>query len=452
MSDAELERLREQCERGLEVAVAAGADEAEVVAAYATGGSIAFEKNDLNIAISDDETNFGVRVIKDGAVGFATSNDPKTLTDTVNDALIIAGASIADPFNRLASPRDIDAVAGLYDERVAATDVAEITEMGADTLLRARERDARISIDSGGVSAASSCRAIRSTTGVVAAERSSSLSCNLFGMAVDGDSVGSFVVDSQAQRGREGFEALLERCADRFVDKAVGALHPGAGESYRGVVLFTPEAAASLLFGNLLDMMGPSGIRKGKSPLGGKLGETIASPLLTIVDDGTVDGAIGSSSFDREGLPHQPTTLVGGGVFENILYNHYEALAAGHEAGSTGHATGGSGSLPLVGGSRLVVAAGDTTLDDILRDAGRVVIVTRFSGSNDGVTGDFSGVVKAGFLHEAGEKRPISETLISGNLLDVYRDIVAVSEESELLQGRHRVPYVLADGISVTAG
>lgn len=447
----DLDTLNSHAERLLDAGRAHGADHVEVAGEWATGAVVDFEKNDINVASSDDEATFGVRVMSEGRVGFATTNDPKQLEATLADAVAIARVSVADPNNELPLPRPITPVEGLHDPAVGATGVDVVTGMAAGLLSRAKEHDARVSIDSGRVSAAYVNRIIASTRGVRAAESTSSMSCGLFGMAVDGDSVGSFIAESHASRHREGFDALLDRCARRFAEKAIGALDPRPTESFKGAVLFTPEAAASLLIGNLLQMAGASSMRKEKSPLCGRLGEAIASPKLTILDASTTPGMIGSTSFDREGMPRAPLPFVEKGVFAGVAYDHYEARCAGLSE-STGHASGGASMRPTASFGRLEIEAGDRSLEDIVRDVGKTILVTRFSGSTDNVTGRFSGVVKAGFLLDGGERIPIAETLIAGNILDALRDIAAVSSDTETFGGGSPVPYFLVDGISVTAG
>jgi PmbA protein len=84
-----------------------------------------------------------------------------------------------------------------------------------------------------------------------------------------------------------------------------------------------------------------------------------------------------------------------------------------------------------------------------------VVWVGRFSGSSNPVTGDFSGVVKNGFLIEGGEgndRRPIRETMIAGNLFETMMRIEALSADRRLLGGTALLPSIRIGAISVTSG
>lgn len=446
------EELLAQCQEAKNRALESGADEAEVIAAWGTSQAVEFEKNDLQLAISDDETVYGVRIIKDKRLGFASTNDHASLSATIADAFSLAAASLPDELHGLPEAHEATAIEGLYHEDAAAVGVGDVTGLGAQLLNRVRDLDGRVSIDSGSVGAGQGARAIASSKGVAAHTRGSQVSCYLFGMAVDGDEVGSFAVAGNGSRGFAGFKEKIDLCADQFVEKTLGALHPGKGSSYLGDVLFSPEATSSLIVGNLLGMLNTSAIRKGKSPMAGKVDEVIAASALTLIDDPTVPGELDSSVFDREGQPRRKQVIIDQGRLLALPYNHYEAVAAKIKGGSTGHAAGGAENLPGVSFGRVQMSPGEDKLADLLNTAKPTIIVTRFSGSTNGVTGEFSGVVKAGFLVERGEKRPITEVLIAGNLLELYQNINAVSQETERIYGRVAYPWVRASGVSVTAG
>lgn len=91
-------------------------------------------------------------------------------------------------------------------------------------------------------------------------------------------------------------------------------------------------------------------------------------------------------------------------------------------------------------------------MSDMTSGDGPVVWVGRFSGSSNPVTGEFSGVVKNGFLFENGRKRPLRETLIAGDLFDVLGRVIAISAERRLIEGARLLPAIRVGGVSVTAG
>jgi len=98
------------------------------------------------------------------------------------------------------------------------------------------------------------------------------------------------------------------------------------------------------------------------------------------------------------------------------------------------------------------MAGGDEAAAALEARAGRALVVPRFAGRVEMATGEFSGVVKGGFLVGSGDRVPVEETMISGNLYDVLQAIEAVSSDRQNIFGSALLPWVLADGVQVTAG
>jgi PmbA protein len=307
-----------------------------------------------------------------------------------------------------------------------------------------------VRVDSGSVSLTSSISALASTTGIELSERETLAQGYAFGMAVEGEDVASFDYDGDAVREIARLDASMRSAADRFVEKCLSGLGAGKGRSFKGTIVLSPEAVGEFLLPNLISAISADAVRKGRSRMAGRVGTRIASSELTLIDDGTLAGGVASSSFDREGVPVRRWTLVDRGVLTTYLYNQYEARAAG--VASTGHAVGSAASLPAIGPSRLEVLAGSVPMASLTEGAGPVVWVGRFSGSSNSVTGEFSGVVKNGFLIENGERRPVRETLIAGNLFDALEHIDAISSERRSIGGTRLLPAVRLAGVSVTAG
>lgn len=451
MTRATLDRdqLLALCEQGVAAAQKAGADAAEVYAESSAEAEVSLQKNDLDQVRTTEEVTLGVRVFIDGRVGFATANDPGAVAETAQDAVAVAKASPPDPLNGLPDPQLVADAPDAIDEALLELDIGTLAELAMDLLAWTRGRDARITVDTGGVSVAHAVRAIASSTGVRAAWGSAAGSGHMFGMAIDGDEVGSFSYDGDAVRSLDALRPALEQAFGQFVSHAVGALGAGAGESFRGPILLLPESVESVLVGPLLQNITANAVRQGRSALAEKLGETIAAPGFTLVEGGAGLPGYPIAPFDREGMPRATLPLVEGGVLNAFLYDSYEARAAG--ARSTGHAQGGPGGLPRLGAAALSLAPGDVPMAELAR-MDRGVVVTRFSGSVNAVSGDFSGVVKGGFLVEAGERRPIHETTIAGNLWTCLKNVSACSSDVMRRYGTRAWPALRVEDVSITAG
>jgi PmbA protein len=98
------------------------------------------------------------------------------------------------------------------------------------------------------------------------------------------------------------------------------------------------------------------------------------------------------------------------------------------------------------------VAPGAASIDELIAGTDKLVVVERFSGNLNPVTGDFSGVAKGSHWYEKGEyKHPLIETMIAGNFFDLVKNIVAVSNKADHYMNEYKSPWMLVDGVSVTA-
>jgi PmbA protein len=449
------QELLELCDHLVAAARRSGADQAEAAASWVRRAETALENDDVHTVHTADETTFGLRVFREGALGFVTANrtDEDAVAAAAAEACGQARAMPKDPWNALPEVQAAEPILGLWDERITTIGVAETTERALRLLERVKSADARVKIDSGSVSASTHRSALVSSVGTRFVESATGLDASLFGMAVEGETVASFDYDGDSARAYEGFDRLCDALADRFVEKCVFGLSTEAGRSYKGLVLLSPEVVAEFLLPSLCSALAADAVRKGRSPLAGKLHSPIASTAFTLVDDPTRPVATGSTAADREGVPTRRVALIEGGTLLSFLFNHYEALAAGHGARSTGHASGSAGSLPGISPHQLELAAGARGVASLCDAGGAPLLwVGRFSGSTNPVTGDFSGVAKNSALVVHGERRAVRETAIAGNLYDLLRGVVDVSAERRVLGGAHRIPFVLADGVSVTSG
>lgn len=455
MLDGTEDTLLTLCQRGVDAALAHGATQAEVYAQRGRTTKVGFQKNDLDSVSVGEETVFGIRVLLDGRLGFATANHEGSLDEVAAEAVHIARASPPDEAEHLAEPRPVPRQEPLVDPALLALDPTALARMGNDLLQevlgqrRADLPDARVTVDTLELSLHHEARAVASSTGVAAAHRSAWAQGGVFGMAVDGDEVGSFSYDGDAVRHAEDLQPGLARTFARFARKSLGALGAHKGESFRGPCFIPADVVEDFLLGHLVGTLCADAVRKGTSPFADLMGERIAVPGFTLVEEGPGLPGYPITSFDREGLPRQRMPLVEDGVLRSFLFDASEAARVGRS--STGHAQGGASSLPKVGPTCFSLAPGDGDAD-LLDRMQRGVIITRFSGSTEVSSGDFSGVVKGGFLVRNGERIPIRETTVAGNLWKALKSISAITRQTETFYGVRSLPGLVIDDLSITAG
>jgi PmbA protein len=191
-------------------------------------------------------------------------------------------------------------------------------------------------------------------------------------------------------------------------------------------------------------------VQKKSSRFAGKLDKQVASDLLTVEDDATNVEGINASSFDREGVPHRRNLVIEKGVLKKFLYNTYTGNKDGVR--STGNAGGSTSSPPTVSTTNFVVRPMNSSVDTLVSEIDKGMIISRFSGNVNPVNGDFSGVVKGGQLVINGSiEHPVKEVMVAGNVFDALRRLNGISKERKVIYDSI-LPHMRFDGISFTSG
>ncbi|MEU2179478.1 TldD/PmbA family protein [Streptomyces thermolilacinus] len=163
----------------------------------------------------------------------------------------------------------------------------------------------------------------------------------------------------------------------------------------------------------------------------GRMGETIASPLVTLTDDPTVPGAVGSYAYDDEGVRATPTTLIENGVLTGWLTDQESAARLGLASSGNGRCTTAL-QPPQPRMTNTCLAAGTSTVDEIIAST-EYGIYAEHVGGGEVIesTGEFTFRVTNGHLIENGRVTdPIEETTITGTGTQVLRDIDAIADDS----------------------
>lgn len=219
------------------------------------------------------------------------------------------------------------------------------------------------------------------------------------------------------------------RTARGAVEKALGQLgaRPAPTGTFSAVI--TGEALAALL-SVYAGMFSGQAVEEGRSPLAGRLGEQVARPLVTLLDDATRLTGLQARAFDVEGCPSAPLILIEQGILRAFLHNASTAARAGTT--STGHATRhGLQSAVGVGPSNLVLLPGLSTSVQ-LRQNLTGLLLTNLSGLHAGanpVTGEFSLEAEGFWLEEGALAYPLEVFTVAGNMLDLLQQVEAVGQD-----------------------
>ncbi len=398
----------------------------------------------------------GVRAVREGRIGYAFNADLSTagLDRVLGEAASAASATDPDPNVELPSApaEPYPQVEGLWQAGVAKTSVEDKIELA----LRAESaalscKDIEAVEES--VYADSETRvAVASTTGVRA--EAEQTFCYLYVVAHagrDGDRQSGLGLSS----GREPSALQPETAGEEAAQKArvlLGA-RPCPTGSY--TVVFDREVVAALL-SSLVPALSAEAVQKGRSVFAGRLGETVASSQITLVDDGLVSEGMATSPFDGEGVPQQSTVLLDGGVLRSYLHSSYTARKAGGETRSTGNAGRGSyRTLPGVRATNLVIPGGEGSLDVVLARVGEGLYVEGVSGLHSGVNA-ISGEISVGVtgrLVVGGElNRPVREVTVAADFAQLLGSVAEIAGDARWipLYGSAFVPSVAVRDIAVS--
>jgi PmbA protein len=192
-------------------------------------------------------------------------------------------------------------------------------------------------------------------------------------------------------------------------------------------VVFDPETAASLL-GHVFRALSGYSVFRNATFLKDRIGQQVASPLLSLVDDGRVPRGLGSRPFDGEGLPTRRNVPLEAGVVRFYLCDSYAARKIG--ARPTGSARRGIGSAPTVGSANLCFARGETPPERIVAEVDRGLYVTDLIGFGvDLVSGDYSQGAAGQWIENGRFVHPVHEVTIAGNLKQMLMEVDALGTD-----------------------
>jgi PmbA protein len=431
-------------------AEALGASDVEIYSAAVSESEVFIENNDVKQAKSQNTSSMGIRVLLAGSAGFYSTNilTKNRIKDAAAMAVKIARSSPRDKFNSLPGKSKARVLRGIYDKNAESFAAPDAAEKAAELLEAAKSYDGRVSVDSGSFNASVARHWLSNSNSAELSERVSVFSWSIMGMAIDGDDISSFDFQLGGSHSVRGID--VRSTATEFAETVVNSLGPRRIESFKGEMLLTPSAFNEMIEEVISHSINSDAVQKKSSHFAGKIGRQVASSMLTVEDDATNIDGLGASSFDREGTPHRKNLVIEKGMLKKFLYNTYTARKDGVR--STGNASGSTGSPPSVSTTNFVVTPGRQSVETLISEMRKGIIISRFSGNVNPVNGDFSGVVKGGRLVTNGTvQHAVKEVMVAGNVFEALRRLDGISKERKIIYDSI-LPYMRFDGISFTAG
>lgn len=446
--------LLEQAQRILEHA--ASGEEIEVYLSSGVETEIQAYDGAIESLATASSSGVGIRVLREGVAGaqvgtaWAGSLDPEAVHDALREARDNARFATEDEFLAFARPDGVvPASLELVDRTVLSTPLDEKIAMAIELERLVRDGDDRIrQVDAANYSDYVAEAVIVSTMGIAAAFERSGAYVSVEAIATDGtgDQTGWGL-----SAGRAPGDLDIGLAASDAVSRATRMLGAVKPASTRCTAVFDPRSTATLLaiIGGALS---GEAVNYGRSFFANRMGEDVASPLFTLLDDPTDRRHFSASVFDGEGLSCRRNVLIEGGGLKAFVYDTVSARRAGTV--STGSAVrGGIAGSPSAGCRALQLAPGDVDQAAIFRSVGEGIFVESLTGVHSGVnpiSGDFSVGVTGLMIRDGQLAEPVREITVASTLQRMLLDIVFVGNDVEWLPSSAAGQSLAIEGIAVS--
>jgi PmbA protein len=428
-----------------------GATAAEAIVREGVEFSASVRLGDIETLKESAFKGLGLRVLCDGRQASVSTSDfsPAAVEALAETATTLARHTSVDDGAGLPAKEDLATTfpdLELYDAAIGALSAEEKIAMALRAEDVARAYDPRIvNFEGGGVDSGFGRTILANSLGFVGEYRGSSISLATVPVAEEnGKLQRDYWYDSRRSLARmESPDAIGRRAAERTLRK-LGARRV---KTQTCPIVFDPVVAQSLV-GDIFGAVSGDAVFRKASFLVGKLGERVAAEAVTVIDDGTIRGAVGSRPFDGEGAPTRRTAVIENGVLRNYLHNTYTARKLNMK--STGNASRGLTGAPSVGANNFYLQAGSHTPDAIVKSVKNGFYVTELIGFGvNHVTGDYSRGA-AGIWIENGELTfPVEEVTIAGNLTRMLKDIEMIGDDLQF-RGRISAPTIKISEMTVS--
>lgn len=399
----------------------AGADAAAVDVVNSRDIEVEVREQKVDKLKESTQNSLGISVYVNNRYTSQSTNDLRenTLTRFISEAVAMAKYLTEDEFRGLPDPKyypgrqDIDLK--LYDGSYES-----LTSKERIDFAKAVEDAARSHSD----------KVIACTAGFNDSEyRSVKVHSNGFEGTAEG-TVYSAGAESTVRGEGEGRPSDWDWRTFRFLKEAVAPEVMGRSATERALTkigqkkidsgvydLVIENRAASRFIGTLIGPMSAASIQQKRSFLDGKLGEKIASDKFTMIDDPLLVSGFGSRLYDGDGIAAARRVMIDKGVLKSFYVDWYYGRKLGWEPTSSGT-------------SNLVFEYGDKSLEELVAQMKRGILVTGFIGGNsNSVTGDFSVGIIGMYVENGQRVKPVNEMNISGNLTEVMNQLVEMGND-----------------------
>lgn len=451
MAPLKQEEMLNLVEDAVSVALKKGADGAEAFAYQGLTTNVAIERGQIARSSRIIDRGIGIRAVINKAIGFSYTNmvESKTaIEETILKALSSAKASKPDKdWHGLPAKKSFASVKNTYDHSIVELRSEDLVKMASVMLDAAENTDKRVFPIEGGAGASYLSTAIANSNGIASVDHGTIIECSLATVGHEGGEVTPVCFEFNAERSYNIDPEWVGKEAARL---AASALKTKKIETKNTNVIFTQSAFQELLYFTLINAVKADYVQRNQSAFKGKIGEKVASEIVTIYDDGLFSGGLRTWKFDGEGVPQQKTLIIEKGVLCNFIYDNYTAKKEGKE--STGNATrAGYLSTPNIEATNFHFMPGNKSSEELIGevDEGLLVYYLQGAHSSNPASGDFSVVATPAWKIENGEIAYATKgAMLAGNIFQLLKNILALADNERKI-GQLVAPWVLVENVKV---
>jgi PmbA protein len=445
------EEMLSLVEDAVSVALRKGVDEVEAFVYQGLTTNVAIERGQIARSSRIIDRGIGIRAVINKAIGFSYTNmvESKTaIEEIILKALSFAKASKPDEdWHSLPAKKPVTSVENTYDHSIVELRSEDLVEVASLMLDAAENTDKRVFPIEGGAGASYLSTAIANSNGIASADHGTIIECSLATVGHEGGEVTPVCFEFNAERSYNIDPEWVGKEAARL---AASALKTKKIETKSTNVVFTQSAFQELLYFTLINAVKADYVQRNQSTFKGKIGEKVASEIVTIYDDGLFNGGLRTWNFDGEGVPQQKTLIIEKGVLRNFIYDNYTAKKEGKE--STGNATrAGYLSTPNIEATNFHFMPGNKSPDELISkvDDGLLVYYLQGAHSSNPASGEFSVVATPAWKIKKGEIAYATKgAMLAGNIFQLLKNILALADNERKI-GQLVAPWVLVENVKV---
>lgn len=432
-------------------AIKKGATEAEAFAYENFATVIAIERGQIAKSSRIIDRGLGVRTVVSKAVGFSYTNileNKAAIEETVLKSLKSAKASKPDKDWWGFPPKKPFAhVKNTFDSIICELSSEELVKNASIMLEAAEKTDKRVFPIEGGIGASYLSKAVVNSNGVEGFDYGTIIECSLATVAQESGEVTPICFEFNAERL---YKIDPEWVGAEAARQAVSALKAKRVETKSMKVILAHFALQQLLYYTLMDAVKADCVQRNQSALQGKIGEKVASEIVTVYDDGIMEGGLRTWKFDGEGAPQQKTPIIEKGVLRGFIFDNYAAKKEGKE--STGNAfRAGYLSTPNIEATNFHFAAGKKSPEELISEIDEGILVYSVQGahSSNPASGEFSVVATPAWKIKKGRiAHAVKGAMLAGNMFDVVKKISALANNERKI-GQLVAPWILVENVKV---